>query len=71
MGYANPAQLSAGIHTRQYSRAFIVDDGAKRVVFVSVDCALMDQVIKTEVRILILIVIKMSVGIFSTNKFTV
>jgi neutral ceramidase len=60
MGYANPAQLSAGIHTRQYSRAFIVDDGAKRVVFVSVDCALMDQVIKTEVRILILIVFKMS-----------
>jgi neutral ceramidase len=60
MGYANPAQLSAGIHTRQYSRAFIVDDGAKRVVFVSVDCALMDQVIKTEVRILILIVFKMN-----------
>ena len=60
MGYANPAQLSAGIHTRQYSRAFIVDDGAKRVVFVSVDCALMDQVIKTEVCILILIVFKMS-----------
>jgi neutral ceramidase len=52
--------LSAGIHTRQYSRAFIVDDGAKRVVFVSVDCALMDQVIKTEVRILILIVFKMN-----------
>ncbi|XP_046453897.1 neutral ceramidase-like [Daphnia pulex] len=49
MGYANPAQLSAGIHTRQYSRAFIVDDGSQRVVFISVDCALMDQVIKTEV----------------------
>ena len=62
MGYANPAQLSAGIHTRQYSRAFIVDDGAKRVVFVSVDCALMDQVIKTEVRILIIIVFKFQDG---------
>ena len=62
MGYANPAQLSAGIHTRQYSRAFIIDDGAKRVVFVSVDCALMDQVIKTEVRILIIIVFKFQDG---------
>jgi neutral ceramidase len=53
MGYANPAQLSAGIHTRQYSRAFIVNDGSQSVVFISVDCALMDQVIKTEVRILL------------------
>jgi neutral ceramidase len=51
MGYANPAQLSAGIHTRQYSRAFIINDGSQSVVFISVDCALMDQVIKTEVRI--------------------
>lgn len=50
MGYANPSQLSAGIHTRQYSRAFVIDDGINRVVFVSVDCALMDQVIKTQVR---------------------
>ncbi|XP_057378425.1 uncharacterized protein LOC130700406 [Daphnia carinata] len=49
MGYAQPAQKSAGIHTRQYSRAFVIDDEINRVAFVSVDCALMDQVIKTEV----------------------
>lgn len=50
MGYAQPAQKSAGIHTRQYSRTFIIDDETRRVAFVSVDCALMDQVVKTEVR---------------------
>lgn len=39
MGYANPAQKSAGIHTRQWSRAFIVAEPNQnnRVVFVSVD----------------------------------
>ncbi len=50
MGYANPAQLTSGIHTRQYSRAFVIDDGTKRVVFASVDCAMLDQIVKTEVR---------------------
>ena len=49
MGYANPAQLTSGIHTRQYSRAFVIDDGTKRVVFASIDCALLDQIVKTEV----------------------
>lgn len=53
MGYANPAQLSAGIHTRQFSRAFVIDDGTSRVVFVSVDAAMIDQIVKTEVRSLI------------------
>jgi len=49
MGYANPAQKSAGIHTRQYSRAFVIDDGIQRIAFVSVDCGMIDQIIKTEV----------------------
>lgn len=49
MGYANPAQLTAGIHTRQYSRAFVINDGNNPVVFVSVDCAMLDQIVKTEV----------------------
>jgi len=35
---------------RQYSRAFVIDDGNKRVVFVSVDCGMIDQIVKTEVR---------------------
>lgn len=52
MGYANPAQLTSGIHTRQYARAFIVGDENERVVFVSVDCAMIDQIVKTEVRFL-------------------
>lgn len=49
MGYASPSPKTAGIHTRQYSRAFVVDDGVKHVVFVSVDCAMIDQIVKTEV----------------------
>lgn len=50
MGYANPAQLSSGIHTRQYARAFVIGDDKERVVFVSVDSAMIDQIVKTEVR---------------------
>jgi neutral ceramidase len=49
MGYANPAQFSAGIHLRQFSRAFIIEDESTRVVFVNVDCGMIDQIIKTEV----------------------
>ena len=49
MGYANPAQISAGIHLRQFSRAFVIDDGSAHVVFVNVDCGMIDQIIKTEV----------------------
>jgi len=37
MGYANPSQTGRGIHMRLFSRAFIVDDGTKRTVFVSID----------------------------------
>ena len=37
----------SGIHTRQYSRAFIIEDDDKsRVVFVSIDCAMMGQLVK-------------------------
>lgn len=49
MGYANPAQLTSGIHTRLFSRAFIFDDGTNTAVFVSVDCGMIDQIVKTEV----------------------
>ena len=50
MGYANPEQRSAGIHMRQFSRTFIIDDGVQRVVFTSVDCGMIDQIIKTEAK---------------------
>ena len=51
MGYAHPEQLTAGIHTRQYARTFIIDDGTTRVVFVTAECGMIDQVIKLEVHI--------------------
>ncbi|XP_069373818.1 neutral ceramidase [Paralichthys olivaceus] len=49
MGYANPQQLAAGIHTRLYSRAFIIDDGRRRVVFVTVDVGMISQRLRLEV----------------------
>ncbi|XP_070707984.1 neutral ceramidase [Pempheris klunzingeri] len=49
MGYANPQQTAAGIHTRLYSRAFIIDDGRRRVVFVTADVGMMSQRLRLEV----------------------
>uniref|UniRef100_A0A3Q2WCY0 Neutral ceramidase n=1 Tax=Haplochromis burtoni TaxID=8153 RepID=A0A3Q2WCY0_HAPBU len=48
MGYANPQQTAAGIHTRLYSRAFIVDDGKRRVVFVTADIGMVSQRLRLE-----------------------
>ncbi|OWF56536.1 Synaptogyrin-2 [Mizuhopecten yessoensis] len=50
MGYANPAQVSNGIHLRQYSRAFIVAEKSTSVpiVFVSTDSCMQSQDIKLE-----------------------
>ncbi|XP_026172018.1 neutral ceramidase isoform X2 [Mastacembelus armatus] len=49
MGYANPQQTAAGIHTRLYSRAFIIDDGGRRVVFVTADVGMISQRLRLEV----------------------
>ncbi|KAM4715150.1 neutral ceramidase [Anableps anableps] len=49
MGYANPQQTAAGIHTRLYSRAFIIDDGRHRVVFVTADVGMISQRLRLEV----------------------
>ncbi|KAG7217805.1 hypothetical protein INR49_020885 [Caranx melampygus] len=49
MGYANPQQTAAGIHTRLYSRAFIIDDGMRRVVFVTADVGMISQRLRLEV----------------------
>jgi neutral ceramidase len=45
MGYANPDQQTAGIHTRQWARAFIVSDlsNGEPLVFVSVDAGALFQ----------------------------
>uniref|UniRef100_A0A3B4ZS00 Neutral ceramidase n=1 Tax=Stegastes partitus TaxID=144197 RepID=A0A3B4ZS00_9TELE len=49
MGYANTQQKAAGIHTRLYSRAFIIDDGTRRVVFVTADVGMISQRLRLEV----------------------
>lgn len=52
IGYANLDQNSAGIHTRLYSRAFVIQAGLgaeKRVVFVSADLGFISQAVKLEV----------------------
>lgn len=49
MGYAQLSQKGEGIHLRQFSRAFIVDDGQKRVVFVSVDAGMIGNAVKRAV----------------------
>lgn len=49
MGYANPAQINGGIHLRLFSRAFILDDTQRRVVFASVDCGMMGTLLKMKV----------------------
>ena len=51
MGYANPAQVAAGLHQRLYARAFVVSDlnNESRVAFVTVDSGMASQVVKLEV----------------------
>ncbi|XP_067100975.1 neutral ceramidase [Osmerus mordax] len=49
MGYATLDQTAGGIHTRLYSRAFIVDDGRKRVVFITADIGMVSQRLRLEV----------------------
>uniref|UniRef100_A0A673FVV1 Neutral ceramidase n=1 Tax=Sinocyclocheilus rhinocerous TaxID=307959 RepID=A0A673FVV1_9TELE len=48
-GYANTEQTVRGIHTRLFSRAFIVDDGSKRVVFITADIGMVSQRLRLEV----------------------
>ncbi|XP_045768762.1 neutral ceramidase [Maniola jurtina] len=51
MGYANLEQSGHGIHLRQFSRAFVLEDesNSTRVVFVSVDAAMMGIGVRREV----------------------
>lgn len=52
MGYANFEQSGQGIHLRQFSRAFVLADDNSRLVFVSVDAAMMGNGIRKEVQLL-------------------
>ncbi|XP_044727443.1 neutral ceramidase isoform X2 [Chrysoperla carnea] len=49
MGYARIEQKGQGIHLRQYSRAFIIEDGTDRIVFVSVDACMMGHAVREKV----------------------
>lgn len=51
MGYANPSQTSSGLHLRQFSRAFIVEDAETKVrtVFVNIDACMSSTLLKLEV----------------------
>lgn len=49
MGYAHVAQRGNGLHLRQFARSFIVDDGKNRIVFVTVDAAMMGHGVKRDV----------------------
>ncbi len=49
MGYAVMEQKTAGIHTRLRSRAFIIGDADRRVVFVSADLGMLFQMVKVKV----------------------
>eukprot|EP00698_Gefionella_okellyi_P004791 TRINITY_DN14435_c0_g1_i1.p1 TRINITY_DN14435_c0_g1~~TRINITY_DN14435_c0_g1_i1.p1 ORF type:complete len:704 (-),score=137.13 TRINITY_DN14435_c0_g1_i1:1064-3175(-) len=49
MGYAMVGQRTHGIHFRLRARAYIFDDGAKRVVFVNVDACMVMEGIKLTV----------------------
>ena len=52
MGYALPYQRTAGIHLRQWARAFIIAEPApdgKRIVFVNTDLGMIFQIVHQEV----------------------
>src|SRR5699024_2155972 len=51
MGYANLEQSSSGLHTRQWSRAFVIGDenDENRIVFASADLGIMPRSVKQEV----------------------
>lgn len=55
MGYAKIDQKGQGLHLRTFSRAFIIDDGQERFVFVTVDSAMVGHDLRLAVRLLLCI----------------
>jgi len=49
MGYARLEQKGAGIHLRQFARSFLFDDASSRLLFVSVDVAMVSAGVRKEV----------------------
>ena len=59
MGYSGESNsVTSGIHMRQFARAFIIDDNLNRVAFVNVDCHSIDQIIKLEVKYIVVLTFK-------------
>ncbi|KAG5893006.1 hypothetical protein JTB14_037199 [Gonioctena quinquepunctata] len=50
MGYAKAGQKGCGIHLRQYSRAYIFDDGKNRVAFVTIDACMMNHGVRQSIH---------------------
>ncbi|RRO20657.1 alkaline ceramidase [Saccharopolyspora rhizosphaerae] len=49
MGYSMPQQQTAGVHLRTLARAFLIDDGVNRVVFVTAELGALFQSVHQEV----------------------
>lgn len=49
MGYAKSGQKGCGLHLRQFSRAYIFDDGTKRAAFVTIDACMMGHGVRKAV----------------------
>lgn len=59
MGYANIKQTGKGIHTRQFARAFVIEDKHNsRVAFVTAETGMIGYGIKREVNLLNLLINK-------------
>lgn len=53
MGYANLKQTGKGIHTRQFARAFVIEDEHNsRVAFVSAEAGMIGYGVKREVSVI-------------------
>ena len=50
MGHRSSDSQVGGLHTRLFSRAFVIDNGAKLIAFVSVECAGIDRFVKAKVK---------------------
>lgn len=50
MGYARLGQFGCGLQLRQFSRAYVIDDGTERVLFVTVDSQAMSHGIRNQVN---------------------
>lgn len=56
MGYGKTEQTGSGIHFRQYSRAFVVQDSSNnRVALICADIGMATQIVKIEVNVVIVV----------------